>query len=395
LDSSEAAVGIVLKQGRDGPVRRRRHPWIYSQAVAQAQEDAAPGSLLPVRAADGSVIGWGHYSQGSLIAVRMASFSAEEPAPDWMERRIRAAWDLRTRLALDTDSLRIVNAEGDFLPGLVIDLYADTAVVCPHTRNMEASVERITACMSALRPDLKVFLRRDEHFARVEKLNAPSGYLRGTGDGTTVIREGGVPLKVDFAHGQKTGFYLDQRANRTLVCRSAVGKSVLNLFSYSGAVAIRAAAAGARKVVSVDSSRSALDLAAASAALSPGLPQGVFEWVQADVFSYLESPAACDIVVADPPPFARRRVERDGAIQGYLALFAQCLRILPPAGMAFLFSCSGAIDRPTFQHIVSEAAVRAGRSARLLQELQADADHPVCSSHPEGEYLKGWMVHVQ
>jgi len=288
-----------------------------------------------------------------------------------------------------------VNAEGDFLPGLVIDLYADTAVLCPHTRAMEASLERITSCMCSLRPGVKVFLRRDEHFARVEKLAAASGYLRGAGDGTTVIREGGVPLKVDFAHGQKTGFYLDQRANRSLIARSSSGKTVLNLFSYSGAVAMRAAAAGARKVVSVDSSRSALDLAAASAALSPGLAQGLFEWVQADVFSYLESPAACDIVVADPPPFARRRVERDGAIQGYLTLFAQCLRILPPAGMAFLFSCSGAIDRPTFQHIVSEAAVRAGRTARLLQELHADADHPVSSSHPEGEYLKGWMVHVQ
>jgi 23S rRNA (cytosine1962-C5)-methyltransferase len=316
LSSSDAARGIVLKQGRDGPVRGRRHPWIYSQALAQAQEDASPGSLLPVRAADGSVIGWGHYSPGSLIAVRMASFSAEEPAPDWIEQRIRAAWDLRTRLSLDTDSFRVVNAEGDFLPGLVIDLYADTAVVCPHTRNMEACTERIAACVSVLRPDLKIFLRRDEHFARVEKLSAASGYLRGAGDGTTVIREGGVPIKVDFAHGQKTGFYLDQRANRTLISRSAAGRSLLNLFSYSGAVALRAAAAGARKIVSVDSSRGALDLAAASAVLSPGLPQGVFEWVHADVFSYLESAEACEIIVADPPPFARRRVERDGAIQG-------------------------------------------------------------------------------
>jgi 23S rRNA (cytosine1962-C5)-methyltransferase len=393
--SSAGRGGIVLQPGRDGPVRHRRHPWIYSQAIAKAEEEAPPGSLLPVRASDGSLVGWGHYSAGSLIAVRMASFSADEPAADWIEQRLRAAWDLRARLGLDTDAFRVANAEGDFLPGLVVDLYADTAVICPHTRNMEALVERIRDCLCALRSDLKLYLRRDEHFARVEKLRAASGYLHGTGDGTTVIREGGVPLKVDFARGQKTGFYLDQRANRTLIARSARGKAVLNLFSYSGAVAMRAAAAGAAKVVSVDSSRTALDLAAASAALSPGLPAGMFEWVQSDVFSYLESPAACDIVVADPPPFARRRVERDGAIQGYLSLFAQCLRILPPGGIAFLFSCSGAIDRPTFQHIVSEAAVRAGRDARLLLELHADADHPVSSAHPEGEYLKGWMVHVQ
>lgn len=386
---------IVLKPGRDGPVRHRRHPWIYSQAIEQAEEDSAPGALVPVHASDGSRVGWGHYSPGSLIAVRMVSFGAEQPAADWLERRIRAAWELRVGLGLGSDAFRVVNAEGDFLPGLVVDVYADTAVVCPHTRPMEALAGRTRDCLCSIRPDLKVFLRRDEHFARVEKLSVASTYLLGEGDGTTIIQEGGVPLKVDFAHGQKTGFYLDQRANRTLIAHSARGRSMLNLFSYSGAAAMRAAAGGATHVVSVDSSRTALELAAASAALSPGLPAGALEWVQADVFSYLEAPAACDLVVADPPPFARRRVERDGAIQGYLTLFAQCLRILPPSGLAFLFSCSGAIDRPTFQHIVSEAAVRAGRDARLVQELHADADHPVSSAHPEGEYLKGWMVHVQ
>ena len=406
---SSSLRGVTLKPGRDGPVRRRHHPWIYSQAVqedaGQAPEpggapekpvnEAEPGALLPVRASDGSVIGWGHFSPGSLIAVRVASFGPDAPPADWLERRIRGAWELRSGLGLDSDAMRVVNAEGDFLPGLVVDLYADTAVICPHTRPMEGLVQRACDCLCALRPGLKVFLRRDEHFARVEKLTAASGYLRGEGDGTTVIREGGVRLKVDFAHGQKTGFYLDQRANRSLIARSSGGRTVLNLFSYSGAVAMRAVAAGALKVTSVDSSRTALELAAASAALSGDAAGGRLEWVQADVFSYLESPAACDVVVADPPPFARRRVERDGAIQGYLTLFAQCLRILPPSGLAFLFSCSGAIDRPTFQHIVSEAAVRAGRDARLVQELHADSDHPVSSSHPEGEYLKGWMVHVQ
>jgi len=376
-------------------VRHRRHPWVYSQAVERADEAADPGSLFAVRASDGSTIGFGHYSPGSLIAVRMVSFGQEPPAEDWLEQRIRAAWDLRGRLVPDSDAFRVVNAEGDFLPGLVVDLYAETAVICPHTRAMEMLATRARDFLCALRPGIRVFLRRDEHFARVERLTAASGYLLGEGDGTTVIHEGGVPLKVDFAHGQKTGFYLDQRANRSLIARWARDRVVLNLFSYSGAVAMRAAAAGARKVVSVDSSRTALELAASSAALSPGLPEGTLEWVQADVFGYLEAPAPCDLVVADPPPFARRRVERDGAIQGYLTLFSQCLRILPASGLAFLFSCSGAIDRPTFQHIVCEAAVRAGRDARMVQELHADADHPVSSSHPEGEYLKGWMVHVQ
>jgi 23S rRNA (cytosine1962-C5)-methyltransferase len=400
LSSSESVTGgILLKEGREGPIRRRHHPWVYSQAVERVDsaETGAESScaLLPVRAADGMVIGWGQYSPGSLIAVRMVAFTAERPPDDWVQQRVGAAWDLRDRLAIDADAYRIVNAEGDFLPGLVIDLYADTAVVCPHTRSMEASLDRIADCLCARRPGLRVFVRRDEHFARVERLSVASGYVRGDGEGTTVIREGEVRVKVDFAHGQKTGFYLDQRANRSLIARCSVGKTVLNLFSYSGAVALRAAAAGALKAVSVDSSRSALELGEASVGLSPALAADSLEWIQADVFTYLESHPRCDVVVADPPPFARRRVERDGALKGYLGLFQQCLRILSPGGLAFLFSCSGAVDRPTFQQVVGEAALRSGRAARMIRELHADVDHPVAASHPEGEYLKGWMVHVQ
>jgi 23S rRNA (cytosine1962-C5)-methyltransferase len=341
------------------------------------------------------VIGWGQHSPESLIAVRMVSYSEEQPAEDWIEKRIRAAWELRASLEIDSDAFRLVNAEGDFLPGLVIDLYADTAVVCPHTRGAEAGLPRIVDFLRSMQSGINIFVRRDEHFARVEKLATVSGYVHGTGDGSTVIREAGVRIKVDFAHGQKTGYYLDQRANRGLISGSCGGKAVLNLFSYTGAVALRAVAAGASRVTSVDSSRSALDLAAASVALSPGLRSTVFEWVQADVFTFLESPPACDVIVADPPPFARRRVERDGALKGYLSLFQQCLRILSPGGMAFLFSCSGAVDRQMFQQVVAEAALRSGRSARLLRELHADVDHPIAASHPEGEYLKGWMVHVQ
>jgi 23S rRNA (cytosine1962-C5)-methyltransferase len=385
----------VLKPGRDGPVRRRRHPWVYSQAIDRVEEPPHPGLPVAVHSAEGAVIGWGHYSAGSLIAVRMISYGAEPPGGDWLEQRISAAWKLRAALNIDSDAFRLVNAEGDFLPGLVIDLYADTAVVSAHTRGMEAGMDRIVDCLAGLRPGLNVYLRRDEHFARVEKLAATSGYRRGSGDGTAVIHEGGVPMKVDFAHGQKTGFYLDQRSNRSLIARSSTGKTVLNLFSYSGSVALRSAAAGAAKIVSVDSSRPALELAEASASLSPAFPAERFEWVQGDVFKYLEDPAACDIVVADPPPFARRRADLEDAIQGYLSLFTQCLRIVSPGGLAFFFSCSGAVDRPTFRHVVAEAALKSARTCRLLAELHADVDHPVAASHPEGEYLKGWMIHVQ
>jgi 23S rRNA (cytosine1962-C5)-methyltransferase len=393
--SQSGRAGVVLKAGRDGPARKRHHPWIYSQAVAEVMEGPAGSDLLPVSAADGTVIGWGFYSPGSLIAVRMVSFSPERPSEDWIEDRLLAAKSLRDALHLDSDAMRLVNAEGDYLPGLIVDLYGDTAVVSLHVRGIEGMVDRIVNCLREMLPSARIFLKRDEHYARVEKLSRPSGYLHGTGDGTCTIREGGVNLRVDYERGQKTGYYLDQRANRGIIALCSPGKTVLNLFSYTGAVALRAAGAGAARVISVESSKKALEGGRESAALNPQLREDALEWVPQDVFTFLERADKYDIIVADPPPFARRRSELEGALKGYLTLFQQCMRILAPGGLAFLFSCSGAVDRPTFQQVVVEAALRSGRSVRLLKELHADVDHPVAAAHPEGEYLKGWMIHAE
>lgn len=397
MNNSDGSAGarVVLKTGRDGPARKRHHPWIYSQAIAEVDEGPAGGDLLPVRAADGTVIGWGFYSPGSLIALRMVSFSSERPPKDWIERRLRAAKSLRDSLHLDTDAMRLVNAEGDYIPGLIVDFYSDVAVVSLHIRGIEGLVDRIVQCLHDLLPSAGIFLKRDEHYARVERLSRPSGYLYGTGDGTCTIREGGVRLRVDYERGQKTGFYLDQRANRSTIALCSPGKTVLNLFSYTGAVSLLAAAAGAAHVVSVESSKKALEAGRESVKLNPHLREDLLSWVQQDAFTFLEQPDKYDIVVADPPPFARRRAELEGALKGYLTLFQQCIRILSPGGLAFLFSCSGAVDRPTFQQVVVEAALRSGRSVRLLKELHADVDHPVAAAHPEGEYLKGWMVHAE
>jgi 23S rRNA (cytosine1962-C5)-methyltransferase len=392
--SSAGAPGIVLKPGRDGPARKRRHPWIYSQAVAEVRPADQPAALLPVHTADGSLLGWGFHSPDSLIAVRMVGFAPHEPPADWIEQRIRAACALRSRLAIDSDAFRLVNAEGDFIPGLVIDVYGDTAVISPHIRGIEALVERISSCLASLFPATRVYVKRDEHYARVEHLGLASGYVRGEGDGTTVITEGGVRLVVDYAQGQKTGYYLDQRENRNIVTRCSAGRTVLNLFSYSGAISLRAAAAGASRIVSVESSHRAIELGQRSAAL--GLAEaGRCEWVQEDAFAYIEDAGSFDMVIADPPPFARRRADVESAVKGYLNLFQRCLGVLSPDGLGFFFSCSGAIDRPTFQQIVSESALRSGRRVRLLRELHADVDHPVSASHPEGDYLKGWMIHVE
>jgi 23S rRNA (cytosine1962-C5)-methyltransferase len=242
---------------------------------------------------------------------------------------------------------------------------------------------------------VRIYFKRDEHYARIEGLSRASGFIVGSGEGSCVIREGAVRLIVDFQAGQKTGYYLDQRANRRLIARLSAGRKLLNLFAYTGAVALEAAAAGARRVVSVESSHRAIELAQENARLNPELERCGLEWVQADVFSFLENAESQEVVVADPPPFARRRAELSGALQGYLSLFQQCIRILAPGGLAFLFSCSGAVDRPMFRDVVVEAGRRAGRKVRLLQELHADLDHPVAATHPEGEYLKGWMVHAE
>jgi len=397
LSSSDPAVGarVVLKPGRESPARKWHHPWIYSQAVAEAPGASSTTDVLPVFAADGSPVGWGFYSPASLIAIRMVSFTPERPAAGWAEARTAAAHALRAALHLDTDSFRIVNAEGDFLPGLIVDLYGDTAVMTAHVRGAEDQAERIAACLQDIQPGVRVYFKRDEHYARVEGLARTSGYITGAGDGCCIIREGAVRIIVDYQGGQKTGFYLDQRENRRLIARSSTGRRLLNLFSYTGAVALAAAAAGASQVVSVESSRRANELAKESLGLNPALAKCSLEWVQADVFSFLEAGGTHDIVVADPPPFARRRAELHGAVQGYLSLFQQCLRILVPGGLAFLFSCSGAVDKPMFRDIVMEASRRSGREVRLLRELHADVDHPVAVTHPEGEYLKGWMLHAE
>jgi 23S rRNA (cytosine1962-C5)-methyltransferase len=393
LGSSEQTV-VVLRPGREGPARRRHHPWIYRQAVLSVPPDAASGGLARVEASDGSVVGWGFTSPESLIAVRLVSFGPEEPAADWLEQRLRAAAAMRERLRIDSDALRLVNAEGDFLPGLVADRYADTIVVSLHVRGMETFAARVADCCTAMFPGVKVYLKRDEHHARVEGLALPSGYLAGSGDGRAVITEGGVKMVVDFSRGQKTGFYLDQRANRTACAEVAAGRSVLNLFSYTGAFSLRAAGAGAARVVSVESSKHALEQAEESVRLNPGLQPAVFAWVQADVFDHLASGERYELIVADPPPFARRRMEVEGALRGYLTLNQQALRCLAPGGILFTFSCSGAVDRLVFRQVLEEAALRSGRRVRMLAELHADADHPVAAGHPEGEYLKGWMLHA-
>lgn len=370
------------------------HPWVFRQAVQAVEGDPA-GGLCAVEDPSGARVGWGFYSESSLIAVRMVSYGEAEPPGDWLSKRLQAALLLRGAMAVDSDAFRLVNAEGDALPGLVVDVFADTAVVSLHSKPLSSLLPQIAGALRELLPGRRIYVKRDEHASRAEGMSLESGYESGDGDGTCVIREGTLRFQVDYARGQKTGFYLDQRENRFLLGRLSAGRRVLNLFSYTGAFGLHAARGGAASVVSVESSDAAVRIASGNAALNPGLDAGVLDWRRGDVFEYLADEGKADLIVLDPPPFARRRSELPGALRGYESINERALALLNPGGLLFTFSCSGAVDKDSFRRVLCKASLRSGRFVRFLRELHADADHPVSSRHPEGEYLKGWVLHAQ
>jgi 23S rRNA (cytosine1962-C5)-methyltransferase len=386
---------VSLLPGKGEIIRGRRHPWVYSGAVAEASEEARAGELVPLRDAGGEVIAWGFYSRNSRIAMRLVCFGPEPPPGNWLEERLAAALRLRRGLGPDSDAFRLVNAEGDGLPGLVVDVYNRTVVLRPLIRGMELRLAELQSAFRALFPGSAVFLKRDERAARVEELSLATGYLEGAGDGRETIREGSLRFRVDLERGQKTGFYLDQRDNRLLAGRLAAGRRVLNLFAYTGAFALHAAAGGAAEVVSVESSRGALALARESATLNPGLDGRRLQWLEADALVHLEKEqGSFDLVVLDPPPFARRKSELPGALRGYGQINRRAMERTAAEGLLLTFSCSGAVSGEQFSGVIAEAARRAGRTVQLLQALQAAPDHPVALEHPEGEYLKGWLLRV-
>jgi 23S rRNA (cytosine1962-C5)-methyltransferase len=351
------------------------------------------GALVRVIDERGGEIGRGFYSAESKIVCRMVFWESEAPEPDWVRRRLEQALSLRRTLRIDSNAFRLVNAEGDAFPGLIMDRYDTTTVIRPQIRGVERIMPELAAALEELFPGGSVYLKRDERAARVERLELPAGFLAGTHEGPVLIEEQGVRYLVDVQEGQKTGFYLDQRDNRALVRAFAAGRRVLNLFSYTGAFALQALRGGAASVDSVDSSQAAVNLAERNASLN-ARDGGEARWIRDDAFDFLDRAGAYDVIVLDPPPFARTRGEAAGALRGYRRLQTQALRRLSPGGFLFTFSCSGAVDATAFRRVLGEGALEAGRDARVLKDLQAAPDHPWSLRHPEGEYLKGCMVYV-
>ena len=384
---------VTLKRGRENPVRAG-HPWIFSGAIAAGLDGAEPGETVRVVAADGRFVAAGYANPRTTIAVRVLTTDDEPLDAAFVRRRLDEALAVRTELlGAHLDAYRLVNGEGDRLPGVVVDRYADY-VVCQF---LTAGAARLASTMVAaiedrLRPT-GIFERSEGAVRTEEGLSGARGLLAGQAPPLRLtIEEYGARFVVDVLHGQKTGFYLDQRETRRCLGALAPGRRVLNGFAYTGAFAVVAARAGAREVVSVDTSRLSLGLAETAWAEN-GLDAAVGRFVVADVFDFLRAgDDRYDVIVLDPPPFVRRRRDLDPGLRGYKDVNLQAFRRLAPGGWLLTSSCSQHLPRAAFREVVAAAAADARRIAQVVGEWGHPADHPVLLAHPEGEYLKVLLV---
>ena len=384
---------VVLKPGRDKAVRNRHH-WIFSGAIRDLPE-FEDGDILPVRNAAGELLGQGYFNRKSSITGRMISFG-DEPPEAAVRRGVERALALRARFfdpAL-TNARRLVNAEGDGLPGLIADLYDDVLVLQVATLGMEKIKPLIVDLLAgALRPRT-IFEKSDLPARRDEGLEDFEGLLAGEPVERVRILENGIPFWVSPTAGQKTGFYLDQREARKLVRDCAAGRRVLNTFAYSGSFSVCALLGGAVKADSVDSSPAAMALAQDNFELN-GLASGSGTFFTADVFEFLREPALDhDFIILDPPAFAKKRTDVVAGCRGYKDINRLALQRVRTPGLVLTFSCSHFVDETLFQQVVFEAAHEAGRRVRILQKHRQAFDHPVNVYHPETAYLKGFLLYV-
>jgi 23S rRNA (cytosine1962-C5)-methyltransferase len=384
---------VTLKKGREGPVLRK-HPWIFSGAIGSVQENTE-SPIADVVGSDGRWLACGLYSPKSQIRVRLLTWEREEIDPEFFLRRISRASALRSELLPFTNAYRLINGEGDFLPGLVIDRYDDFLVCQFLTEGMDSMRPAVIEALTKLFPEKSFYERSEGSVREEEELPDRTGILAGKEPPDLIrIEEGEAKFLADIKGGQKTGFFLDQRDNRLLLSSLARDKTVLNCFAYSGAFTVAAFKGGAKEVISVESSRVALDVAEQNAALNElSAPHTAF--IKGDAFSYLKNcREEFDVVVLDPPSLAPRRADVDAAAGGYKFLNLHALRRTRPGGLLLTFCCSQHVSADLFQKIVFGAAVDSGRNVRILKRLGPPPDHPVSIFHPEGEYLKGLLLSV-
>ncbi len=389
---------MFLKPGRDKSLLRR-HPWIFSGAVQRVDEGVASGGTLDVLSADGQFLARGFYSPNSQIRARLWTFADEPVDADLFRARLRAALALRStwKLAEVTDAIRLVYAESDGIPGLIVDRYGDVLVMQCLTTGIEAWRDVIADLLLEETGLTTIFERSDADVRDLEGLPARVGLLRGElSSPLFAISEYGVQFNVNLSSGQKTGFYLDQRANRQEVRRLGPGREVLDCFCYTGGFGVNALAGGAKSVLAVDVSAEALGMAAENVRLN-GLAAEKMEYLEADVFQALrkfrDARRSFDMVILDPPKFAPTVSQVEKAARGYKDINLLAFKLLRPGGLLVTFSCSGGVDAALFQKIVASAALDAGVEARIVQHLSQGADHPVALQFPEGTYLKGLVCY--
>jgi 23S rRNA (cytosine1962-C5)-methyltransferase len=389
---------LKLHRGREQSLLRK-HPWIFSRALQKVPKSVGDGDVVEVQDADNNTVGVGHFQNGSIM-VRMLAFEAIAVDAAFWRKRLAAAWQYRHRLSFlkanHTDCFRLIHGEGDQLPGLIIDIYSAIAVVQAHSVGMHKSRQQIAEAL--LKIDgltiHAVYCKSKESLPQEYAKSVEDEWLQGEPVEDFITHEGGVQFYVNVVSGQKTGFFLDQRINRELLRQYASGRSVLNCFCYTGGFSLYALQGGAAAVTSIDSSAGAMDMVDKNVALNAF--QGTHESVRDNVMHHLTaSHIDYDIVVIDPPAFAKNIEKRHNAVQAYKRLNMLAMARVRPGGLLFTFSCSQVVDRALFHNTVVAAAIEIGRPARVVHELSQGPDHPVSLFHPEGHYLKGLVVHLE
>lgn len=390
---------IILKPKKDESLKRF-HPWIFSGAIASSDNGIEEGEIVNVFTSDNKFIAVGHYQIGS-IAVRVLSFEEVKIDHNYWVKRLSVAFHLRQSIGVvsdDNNAYRLVHGEGDNLPGLIIDVYAQTAVVQSHSVGMHESRMAICDALKVvLQEDIKnIYYKSDTTLPFKADLETENGYIYGGSDVSDVAIENGLKFRADWLKGQKTGFFVDQRDNRSLIEKYSKNRSVLNMFCYTGGFSFYAMRGGAELVHSVDSSSKAIVLTEENVKLNFGDDARHHAYAE-DAFKFLGKieKGEYDLIVLDPPAFAKHRGAIRNALQGYKRLNAVAFDKIASGGIVFTFSCSQVVSKEAFRLAVFSAAAQSGRSVKILHQLTQPADHPINIYHPEGEYLKGLVLYVE
>ena len=384
---------LQIHKKKLGPIHRK-HPWVFSGAIKTNTEHLEDGELVTVTDYNNNFLGRGYF-QHATIAIRILTFIDEQIDQQFFNVRIKNAVDFRLQLNLlrsDNNIFRIVHGEGDLLPGLIIDFYNGVAVIQCHNIGMYSSIDLITkALKNALGVELKAIYSKSSD-TLPERVITEDKYLFGEVETPHRAVENGVFYNIDWKTGQKTGFFIDQRENRKKLAQYSVNKRILNTFCYSGGFSLSALKKGASEVHSLDSSKRAIHLTEENLKLNKF--SGEHKSIVADAMEFIKDIADFDIIILDPPAFAKSRNKRHKAVQGYKRLNAAAIRQIKPGGLIFTFSCSQVVDKELFTNTVIAAAIEVERNVRIVEQLHQPADHPVNAFHPEGEYLKGLVIRV-